>query len=212
MNQFVSFNIIENNTNLRSNGCPIFYKVPPNDSKLKNEYGLVAYEFDQSSYSCPKMRTLLQIVITVSKKVENDSSIFIEKANQISRDFLAIHLENIKYEILNVNNYNDEVKKYLEKHSQDLHTEVKHLAQFDFIRELNANEYLELGKSISVTKNNFTLNDIDSYYEEAENIMKFNKWESLQPIDIQNNDDGLDEVDHTDNLIDELFDSIDIKK
>lgn len=196
-------------------GCPIFYKIPINDKTFKNEYGFVAYEFDQNSYSAPKFRTLLEIIITENES-STDKDNFAIKSKKICDNFIEHHLEYIKsqiqYKLNNIDILDEESKKYIQA-NENLHTEVQLLAKFRFLREINNHDYSNLDKDLIITKNNYTENDIDFYYEEAGKIMKENKWDILEPIELQSNfQSSVEEPDQTENLIDELFDSIDVNK
>lgn len=175
----------------------------------------MAYEFDQNSYSAPKFRTLLQIIITENES-STDKENFIIKSKEICDNFIEHHLEYIKsqiqYKLNNIDIIDEESKKYIQA-NENLHTEVQLLAKFRFLREINNHDYSNLEKDLIITKNNYTENDIDFYYEEAGKIMKENKWDILEPIELQSNfQSSVEEPDQTENLIDELFDSIDVNK
>jgi hypothetical protein len=157
----------------------------------------------------------LQIIIT-EKESSTDRENFILKSKEICNNFASHHLDYIKsqivYKLNNLDKIDEESKKYIQS-NENLHTEVKLLGTFQFIREINNFKFLKLDNSLLITKNNYTENDIDFYYEEAEKIMKEQKWDLLEPIEVQSNfQSGVEEPDNTDNLIDELFDSINVNK
>ncbi len=118
----------------------------------------------------------------------------------------------INYKLNNIDNIDHESRKYIQE-NENLHTKVELLAKFQFLREINNFTFSKIENGLIITKNNYIENDIDFYYEEAGKIMKEMKWDLLEPIDLQSNfPSAVEETDQTENLIDELFDSIDVNK
>ena len=88
---------------------PHYYRVPKNNSYIKNEYQLDAIKYFNNTSVVPNNRTLLyiQIFSDVNEQNEND---FIEKAKKISENFSNKIINDLKDDI--DNNYkNEEFKK-----------------------------------------------------------------------------------------------------
>ena len=88
---------------------PHYYRVPKNNSYIKNEYQLDAIKYFNNTCVVPNNRTLLyiQIFSDVNEQNEND---FIEKAKKISENFSNKIINDLKDDI--DNNYkNEEFKK-----------------------------------------------------------------------------------------------------
>ena len=88
---------------------PQYYRVPKNNSYIKNEYQLDAIKYFNNTCVVPNNRTLLyiQIFSDINELNEND---FIEKAKKISENFSNKIINDLKDDINN-NYKNEEFKK-----------------------------------------------------------------------------------------------------
>ena len=104
--KYVAFYIIKDITELNSfKEGPFYYRVPKNNSFLKNEYNLDAFRFFNNTCYISNNRTMMQIVI-FSDINEKDEEIFINKAQKISENFIKKIMDDLKEDILK--NYKDE--------------------------------------------------------------------------------------------------------
>ena len=104
--KYVAFYIIKDITELNSyKDGPFYYRVPKNNSFLKNEYNLDAFRFFNNTCYISNNRTMMQIVI-FSDINEKDEEIFINKAQKISENFIKKIMDDLKEDILK--NYKDE--------------------------------------------------------------------------------------------------------
>ena len=84
---------------------PFYYRVPKNNSLLKNEYQLDAIRYFNNTCEIPNNRILLQISI-FSNSNEADENAFVDKAKKIAENFVNKIIEDTKNDIMN--NYNNE--------------------------------------------------------------------------------------------------------
>ncbi len=190
--------------------------MPKHDEYLKNPYGFIAYEFDQNSCSTPKMRSILQIVIT--SETNEEDPIFIENSKTICESFVNKHLVNISDEIKTVvsqpEKMDEETKHYLDKIKNSVLLDAKLLSAFQFYRKVTDSKFEKLfhnsHNNIIVTRNNYQSNDIDFYYDECEKILKNEKWENMESVELKENfgDNNYEIAESNENLIDEIFDMI----
>jgi hypothetical protein len=112
--------------------------------------------------------------------------------------------------MLNVDSQDEQTKLYIQS-NENIPTEVNNLATFQFYRlveNVTAENY-HVSNGIIYTPNNFLENDIDYYYNISDKIIEKNKWTEFSPPEMEKNQiTNIEEPDQTDNLIDELFDSI----
>ncbi len=106
---------------------PFYYRVPKNNSILKNEYQLDAIRYFNNTSQVPNNRSLLQISIT-SDLNEDNKDTFINKAKSISEHFLKIIMDNIKEDILK--NYNNKEFK-----SKCKFNRIRILEEIDRVKE-----------------------------------------------------------------------------
>ena len=106
---------------------PFYYRVPKNNSILKNEYQLDAIRYFNNTSQVPNNRSLLQISIT-SNLNEDNKDTFINKAKSISEHFLKIIMDNIKEDILK--NYNNKEFK-----SKCKFNRIRILEEIDRVKE-----------------------------------------------------------------------------
>lgn len=187
--------------------------MPPNDQILKNEYGFTVYEFDQSSYSTPKNRTTIQIIITLKIEVLTENE-FISICTNISNNFIKYHIENIRkqidYKLKNIELLDSETKTYIQS-CNNIFTDVNLISTFEFYRTIEniSLENYSFSDHFTITPNNYIENDLDFYYNFSEKIINERNWKEELPQENQNNiNSNFEDADQTDNLIDELFDSI----
>ena len=84
---------------------PFYYRVPKNNSLLKNEYQLDALRYFNNTCEIPNNRILLQISI-FSNLNEADENAFVDKAKKIAENFVNKIIEDTKNDIMS--NYNNE--------------------------------------------------------------------------------------------------------
>ena len=104
--KYISFYIIKDITELSNlKDGPFYYRVPKNNSFLKNEYQLDALRFFNNTCFVSNNRTMMQIII-FSDINEKDEKVFIDKAKNISENFIKKIMDDLKESILK--NYNDD--------------------------------------------------------------------------------------------------------
>ena len=104
--KFTSFYSIRSINQLESiKEGPQFYRVPKNNSLIKNEYEFDVIKYFNNTCVSPNNRTLLyiQLFSEFNEKNEND---FIEKAKKITENFVNKIMSDMKEDILK--NYNNE--------------------------------------------------------------------------------------------------------
>ena len=106
---------------------PHYYRVPKNNTFIKNEYQLDAIKFFNNTCVVPNNRTLLYITI-FSDLNEKDESIFIEKAKLIAENFCNKIINDMKEDINK--NYNDEEFK-----KKCNFTRIKIIEEIDRVKE-----------------------------------------------------------------------------
>ena len=106
---------------------PHYYRVPKNNTFIKNEYQLDAIKFFNNTCVVPNNRTLLYITI-FSDLNEKDESIFIEKAKIIAENFSNKIINDMKEDINK--NYNDEEFK-----KKCNFTRIKIIEEIDRVKE-----------------------------------------------------------------------------
>ena len=106
---------------------PHYYRVPKNNTFIKNEYQLDAIKFFNNTCVVPNNRTLLYITI-FSDLNEKDESIFIEKAKIIAENFSNKIINDMKEDI-NKNYNDDEFKKKCN------FTRIKIIEEIDRVKE-----------------------------------------------------------------------------
>ena len=89
---------------------PFYYRVPKNNSLLKNEYQLDCIRFFNNNSDIPNNRIMLQINI-FSDFNETNEDTFVNKAKNIADNFVKKIMEDTKNDIMK--NYND--KEYKSK-------------------------------------------------------------------------------------------------
>ena len=126
--KYSGFFIIKDITQLNSyKDGPFYYRVPKNNSLLKNEYQLDAIRYFNNTCSIPNNRTLIQISI-ISNLNEKDENIFINKAKIIAENFIKKIMDDLKEDILK--NYNDKDFKSKCKFSK-----IRIIEEIDKIKE-----------------------------------------------------------------------------
>ena len=104
--KYCSFFIIKSITELSSfKDGPFYYRVPKNNTLLKNEYQLDAIRYFNNTSVIPNNRTMIQVSI-MSNLNEKDKDEFIKKAKNISENFIKKIVDDLKEDILK--NYNNE--------------------------------------------------------------------------------------------------------
>ena len=104
--KYCSFFIIKSITELSSfKDGPFYYRVPKNNTLLKNEYQLDAIRYFNNTSVIPNNRMMIQVSI-MSNLNENDKDEFIKKAKEISENFIKKIVDDLKEDILK--NYNNE--------------------------------------------------------------------------------------------------------
>ena len=104
--KYISFYIIKDITELGNfKDGPFYYRVPKNNSFLKNEYQLDALRFFNNTCFVSNNRTMIEIII-FSEINEKDEKAFINKAKNISENFIKKIMDDLKESILK--NYNDD--------------------------------------------------------------------------------------------------------
>ena len=106
---------------------PHYYRVPKNNTFIKNEYQLDAIKYFNNTCVVPNNRTLLYITI-FSDLNEKDESIFIEKAKIIAENFSNKIINDMKEDINK--NYNDEEFK-----KKCNFTRIKIIEEIDRVKE-----------------------------------------------------------------------------
>ena len=106
---------------------PHYYRVPKNNTFIKNEYQLDAIKYFNNTCVIPNNRTLLYITI-FSDLNEKDESIFIEKAKIIAENFSNKIINDMKEDINK--NYNDEEFK-----KKCNFTRIKIIEEIDRVKE-----------------------------------------------------------------------------
>ena len=106
---------------------PHYYRVPKNNTFIKNEYQLDAIKYFNNTCVIPNNRTLLYITI-FSDLNEKDESIFIEKAKIIAENFSNKIINDMKEDINK--NYNDEEFK-----KKCNFTKIKIIEEIDRVKE-----------------------------------------------------------------------------
>lgn len=145
---------------------------------------------------------------------------FISKCKNICDSFITHHIDSVREEIenklSNMDTLDADIQKYIENNIENLHKDVNLLSTIQFYRAVNTFDFKylndEINRNIIVTENNYISNHLDNYFEDAEKIIKQQKWNSFEPIEVPSNFQELDESDKNDNLIDELFDSLELNK
>ena len=104
--KYCSFYIIKSITELSSfKDGPFYYRVPKNNSFLKNEYQLDAIRYFNNVSCIPINRMMIQVSI-FSDLNEKDKDVFVKKAKDISDNFIKKIVDDLKEDILK--NYNNE--------------------------------------------------------------------------------------------------------
>ena len=106
---------------------PHYYRVPKNNTFIKNEYQLDAIKFFNNTCVVPNNRTLLYITI-FSDLNEKDENIFIEKAKITAENFSNKIINDMKEDINK--NYNDEEFK-----KKCNFTRIKIIEEIDRVKE-----------------------------------------------------------------------------
>ena len=107
--KYSSFYTIKNITELSCyKDGPFYYRVPKNNSILKNEYQLDAIRYFNNTCEVPSNRTLVQVSI-FSNLNEDSKDAFVTKAKNISDNFVKIIMDNLQKDILK-NYQNEEFK------------------------------------------------------------------------------------------------------
>ena len=106
---------------------PHYYRVPKNNTFIKNEYQLDAIKYFNNTCVVPNNRTLLYITI-FSDLNEKDENIFIEKAKIIAENFSNKIINDMKEDINK--NYNDEEFK-----KKCNFTRIKIIEEIDRVKE-----------------------------------------------------------------------------
>ena len=107
---------------------PVFYRIPPNNSLINNEYAFDVMKYFNNTNNVAKNRLLLQITI-VSNINEKDENLFIEKCKKICENFVNKIIEDTEKDIMkNYNNpefkskckfYNMKIKEEKDKEEQN---------------------------------------------------------------------------------------------
>ena len=104
--KYCSFYIIKSITELSSfKDGPFYYRVPKNNTFLKNEYQLDAIRYFNNTCCIPINRMMIQVSI-FSNLNETDKDVFIKKAKDISDNFIKKIVDDLKEDIMK--NYNNE--------------------------------------------------------------------------------------------------------
>ena len=104
--KYCSFFIIKSITELSSfKDGPFYYRVPKNNTFLKNEYQLDAIRYFNNISVIPINRMMIQVSI-FSNLNEKDKDAFVKKAKDISDNFIKKIVDDLKEDILK--NYNNE--------------------------------------------------------------------------------------------------------
>ena len=104
--KYCSFYIIKSITELNSfKDGPFYYRVPKNNTFLKNEYQLDAIRYFNNISVIPNNRMMIQVSI-FSDLNEKDKDAFVKKAKDISDNFIKKIVDDLKEDILK--NYNNE--------------------------------------------------------------------------------------------------------
>ena len=104
--KYCSFYIIKSITELSSfKDGPFYYRVPKNNTFLKNEYQLDAIRYFNNISVIPINRMMIQVSI-FSNLNEKDKDVFVKKAKDISDNFIKKIVDDLKEDILK--NYNNE--------------------------------------------------------------------------------------------------------
>ena len=104
--KYCSFYIIKSITELSSfKDGPFYYRVPKNNTFLKNEYQLDAIRYFNNISVIPINRMMIQVSI-FSNLNEKDKDVFVKKAKDISGNFIKKIIDDLKEDILK--NYNNE--------------------------------------------------------------------------------------------------------
>ena len=104
--KYCSFYIIKSITELSSfKDGPFYYRVPKNNTFLKNEYQLDAIRYFNNISVIPINRMMIQVSI-FSNLNEKDKDAFVKKAKDISDNFIKKIVDDLKEDILK--NYNNE--------------------------------------------------------------------------------------------------------
>ena len=91
--------------------------------------------------------------------------------------------------------------------------DVTTIAYFQFIQNIQQNNFNHFKEStLFITVNNYLDMDIDSYFEDFHNIALLFKIEEIDQVPTTHNILVDEEKNSAENLIDELFNSIDINK
>ena len=103
--KYSAFYVIRNITDLLTDkDGPFYYRVPKNNTLLKNDYQLDAIRYFNNTCTVANNRTMIQISI-FSDLNEKDENVFAEKAKIISENFVKKIVDDLKEEIMN--NYNN---------------------------------------------------------------------------------------------------------
>jgi hypothetical protein len=128
---------------------------------FKNEYGFIVYEFFLNSFSAPKNRSLLQIII-ISKNTNDD---FVNIAKKIVDTYVQYHIDQVECEVqLSLADFNNTETEMKENNEVYIKTEQIALHQFCediVISDIRNNEG---NTDVIVTRNNACDMDIDFYY------------------------------------------------
>ena len=104
--KYCSFYIIKSITELNSfKDGPFYYRVPKNNTFLKNEYQLDAIRYFNNISVIPNNRMMIHVSI-FSDLNEKDKDAFVKKAKDISDNFIKKIVDDLKEDILK--NYNNE--------------------------------------------------------------------------------------------------------
>lgn len=162
------------------------------------------------------MRSVLQVVITSA--ITEDEAVFIEHSKSICDSFVNKHLENISTDIKAVisqpEKMDEETKHYFNKVIDSSPCDSKLLSIFQFYRKFTNSKYEKLIHNIHyniiVTRNNYESNDVDFYFDECEKILKREKFDNMESVELKENfgDINNDIGESNENLIDEIFDMI----
>ena len=126
--KYTCFYVIKDITQLSSNkDGPFYYRVPINNTLLKNEYQLDAIRYFNNTCTSPSNRTLLQISV-FSNLNEKDENGFIEKAKIIAENFVKKIMDDLKDDIMK--NYNNEEFK-----SKCKFNKIRIIEEIDKIKE-----------------------------------------------------------------------------
>ena len=126
--KYTCFYVIKDITQLSSNkDGPFYYRVPINNTLLKNEYQLDAIRYFNNTCTSPSNRTLLQISV-FSNLNEKDENVFIDKAKIIAENFVKKIMDDLKDDIMK--NYNNEEFK-----SKCKFNKIRIIEEIDKIKE-----------------------------------------------------------------------------